>query len=64
MREIPRLWINASMGPRIFLGDSFDLGLLAGAQTATIENGGHFLPLDRPPELQEVIVRFACLRRS
>jgi hypothetical protein len=52
------------MGPRIFLGDSFDLGLLAGAQTATIENGGHFLPLDRPPELQEVIVRFACLRRS
>jgi pimeloyl-ACP methyl ester carboxylesterase len=36
-----------------------DLSLLAGAQVATIENGGHFLPLDRPRELQAVIVRFA-----
>jgi pimeloyl-ACP methyl ester carboxylesterase len=36
-----------------------DRSLLAGVQTATIENGGHFLPLDRPRELQEVIVRFA-----
>ena len=36
-----------------------DRSLLAGVQPATIENGGHFLPLDRPRELQEVIVRFA-----
>ena len=36
-----------------------DRSLLAGVQTATIENGGHFLPLDRPRELQAVIVRFA-----
>ena len=36
-----------------------DRSLLAGVQTVTIENGGHFLPLDRPRELQEVIVRFA-----
>ena len=36
-----------------------DRSLLANVQTATIENGGHFLPLDRPRELQEVIVRFA-----
>lgn len=35
-----------------------DRGLLAGVQAATIENGGHFLPLDRPRELQELIVRF------
>jgi pimeloyl-ACP methyl ester carboxylesterase len=25
----------------------------------TVENGGHFLPLDRPRELTELIVRFA-----
>jgi hypothetical protein len=25
----------------------------------TLERGGHFLPLDRPRELQELIVRFA-----
>ena len=36
-----------------------DRSLLAGVQAATIENGGHFLPLDRPRELQELIVRFA-----
>jgi pimeloyl-ACP methyl ester carboxylesterase len=33
--------------------------LIPGAQMATIENGGHFLPLDRPRELQELIIRFA-----
>ena len=37
-----------------------DLSLLPLAQTATIDNGGHFLPLDRPRELQELIVRFAA----
>lgn len=33
--------------------------LLPGAQVATIENAGHFLPLDRPQELDELIVRFS-----
>jgi len=36
-----------------------DRGLVPGAQMVTVENGGHFLPLDRPQELQELIVRFA-----
>jgi pimeloyl-ACP methyl ester carboxylesterase len=36
-----------------------DLSLVAGAQAATVENGGHFLPLDRPRELSQLIIRFA-----
>ena len=36
-----------------------DRGLIPGAQMATVENGGHFLPLDRPQELHELIIRFA-----
>ena len=32
--------------------------LIPAAQTATIANGGHFLPLDRPRELQDLIIRF------
>lgn len=36
-----------------------DHRLLSGTQVATVENGGHFLPLDRPRELQELIIRFA-----
>jgi pimeloyl-ACP methyl ester carboxylesterase len=36
-----------------------DRELVPGAQMATIENGGHFLPLDRPRELHQLIVRFA-----
>ncbi|HEY6254519.1 MAG TPA: alpha/beta hydrolase [Xanthobacteraceae bacterium] len=36
-----------------------DRRLVPGVQVATVENGGHFLPLDRPRELQELIVRFA-----
>lgn len=34
--------------------------LLPGAQVATIDHGGHFLPLDRPHELNELIIRFAA----
>jgi pimeloyl-ACP methyl ester carboxylesterase len=33
--------------------------LLPSAQMATVENGGHFLPLDRPKEVLELIIRFA-----
>jgi pimeloyl-ACP methyl ester carboxylesterase len=33
--------------------------LLPGAQVTTIANGGHFLPLDRPRELHDLISRFA-----
>jgi pimeloyl-ACP methyl ester carboxylesterase len=36
-----------------------DRSLIRGVQMATVENGGHFLPLDRPRELVELIVRFA-----
>jgi len=35
-----------------------DRALVPGAQSATIENGGHFLPLDRPAELRDLIIRF------
>jgi pimeloyl-ACP methyl ester carboxylesterase len=36
-----------------------DRSLVPLAQAATIQGGGHFLPLDRPRELCELIVRFA-----
>jgi pimeloyl-ACP methyl ester carboxylesterase len=36
-----------------------DRNLIPGAQVATVENGGHFLPLDRPQELQRLIAGFA-----
>ena len=39
-----------------------DRRLIPGVQVVTVENGGHFLPLDRPRELQELIVRFADTR--
>jgi pimeloyl-ACP methyl ester carboxylesterase len=35
-----------------------DRSLIPRAQMTTVENGGHFLPLDRPEELQELITRF------
>jgi pimeloyl-ACP methyl ester carboxylesterase len=39
-----------------------DRSLIPHAQMTTVENGGHFLPLDRPQELQELIVHFAASR--
>jgi pimeloyl-ACP methyl ester carboxylesterase len=48
-------WSNSSERER-------DRELIPGAQVATIEDGGHFLPLDRPRELQELIIRFASRR--
>ena len=36
-----------------------DRSLIPDAQMTTVENGGHFLPLDRPQELEELIIRFA-----
>jgi pimeloyl-ACP methyl ester carboxylesterase len=33
--------------------------LIPNVQVATIKNGGHFLPLDRPQELIEQMTRFA-----
>jgi pimeloyl-ACP methyl ester carboxylesterase len=36
-----------------------DHDLLPGAQAVTFERGGHFLPLDRPDDLSDFIVRFA-----
>lgn len=39
-----------------------DRGLIPGAQMATVENSGHFLPLDRPQELSDLIIRFAGSR--
>jgi len=37
-----------------------DRGLIPGAQVATIANGGHFLSLDCPRELNELIIQFAA----
>lgn len=39
-----------------------DHSLIPSAKMITVENGGHFLPLDRPHELIELIVRFAGTR--
>src|SRR5258708_4987713 len=36
-----------------------DHSVIPVAETSTIENGGQFLPLDRPRELQELRLRFA-----
>lgn len=36
-----------------------DRKLIPGAEMTTLERSGHFLPLDRPKELTELIVRFA-----
>jgi pimeloyl-ACP methyl ester carboxylesterase len=36
-----------------------DHSLIPGAQMTTVENGGHFLPLDRPQEVLRLIVDFA-----
>jgi pimeloyl-ACP methyl ester carboxylesterase len=33
--------------------------LIRGVVTETVPNGGHFLSLDRPQELQDLIVGFA-----
>jgi pimeloyl-ACP methyl ester carboxylesterase len=44
-------WANASERDR-------DGDMIPGAQVATVERGGHFLPLDRPLELCELIIRF------
>jgi pimeloyl-ACP methyl ester carboxylesterase len=37
-----------------------DRALIPGVRMTTVENGGHFLPLDRPRELVDLIVRFAA----
>jgi pimeloyl-ACP methyl ester carboxylesterase len=36
-----------------------DRSLIPGVQMTTLERGGHFLPLDRPAELSQLITRFA-----
>jgi pimeloyl-ACP methyl ester carboxylesterase len=36
-----------------------DRALIPGVEMVTVEKGGHFLPLDRPRELTDLIVRFA-----
>src|SRR5262245_258652 len=37
----------------------YDRALIPGVEMVTVEQGGHFLPFDRPRELTELIVRFA-----
>ena len=39
-----------------------DRSLIPDAQMTTVESGGHFLPLDRPKELEELIIPFAGTR--
>ena len=41
-----------------------DRTLIKGAEMTTIERGGHFLPLDRPKEVRDLIVRFATPGRG
>ena len=36
-----------------------DRSLIPGVKMVTLNNAGHFLPLDRPSELRELIIRFA-----
>jgi pimeloyl-ACP methyl ester carboxylesterase len=36
-----------------------DRSLIPGAEMVTVSNGGHFLPLDQPTELRELVVRAA-----
>jgi pimeloyl-ACP methyl ester carboxylesterase len=36
-----------------------DRALIPGARVTTLRGGGHFLPLDRPRELEALIARFA-----
>ena len=36
-----------------------DRSLIPAVQMTTLERGGHFLPLDRPAELSQLITRFA-----
>jgi len=36
-----------------------DRRLIPGTQAASVKNGGHFLPLDRPREVQDLIIAFA-----
>jgi pimeloyl-ACP methyl ester carboxylesterase len=36
-----------------------DCTLIKGAEMTTLKRGGHFLPLDRPEEVRDLIVRFA-----
>lgn len=40
-----------------------DRRLIPGAQMVTVDQGGHFLPVDRPRELNELIIRFAAGER-
>jgi pimeloyl-ACP methyl ester carboxylesterase len=39
-----------------------DRSMIPGVQMMTVADGGHFLPLDRPQELKELIIRFAGSR--
>jgi pimeloyl-ACP methyl ester carboxylesterase len=39
-----------------------DCSMIPGVQMTTVEHGGHFLQLDQPQELQELIIRFAGSR--
>lgn len=41
-----------------------DRGLIPGAQMTTVKGGGHFLPLDKPQELSDLIVQFARNRTA
>jgi pimeloyl-ACP methyl ester carboxylesterase len=36
-----------------------DRRLVPGTQMATVQNGGHFLPLDCPREVQDLVIGFA-----
>ncbi len=41
-----------------------DRGLIPGARTETIKGGGHFLALDKPQELRDLIIQFSLDRKA
>ena len=69
--EATREYRNISIPVSLIWGDKdwsrpdereHDRRLIPGVQVVTVKNGGHFLPLDRPQELQELIMRLADTR--
>jgi len=57
--EIPVLLVWGDRDWATLAEREHDRKLIPGVEMTTLERGGHFLPLDRPRELSELIVRFA-----
>jgi hypothetical protein len=54
-------YTKTGRGPNLVLLHTLrDRKLIPNVQMTTLERGGHFLPLDRPEELTQSIIRFAA----